>query len=539
MQPSRVRPSGRVATPSDKTPTARTETFAAPIDGWVTNENLALQGTTTALVLDNFWPTATGVEPRGGSEFRVSVPGAVRSIFEYRGGETPVFFAATDTAIYEFLPETPTGATLTNPEVSGQTSGSYIQLETQTDGGSYLTVVNGADHLQIYDGTDWQQVTDVSEPFSITGVDTRRLAHVWSYNNRQFYIERGSLNAWYLGINSVAGPAERLPLTGIFRRGGSLLFGASWSDDSGDDSSDRCVFVTDRGEFAVYQGDPSSAATWQFAGVYDIGTPLGPDAALAVGGDLIIATQTGLIPVSAAVQKDVGELELVALSRPIGNEWRRTAQLTGFGTPWRVEKWAERNMALVVPPMDAGAEPQAFVVNLETRAWARFLGWSMNDLRVLAGQLHFGGEDGRLLRGDTGGTDDGAVVSCSLCWAFTHLGAPGAFKTAHSMRGVFRHTTPFVAKLSVTTDYRTGFPTAPNSLQGQNGVATKWDVAAWDAASWAATNTDWSVSEKWEAVSGQGYALAAQLQVTSGATTKLGCELISVDLVFTTGDTVV
>jgi hypothetical protein len=47
----------------------------------ITNANLADQDQQSAVVLENFWPTETGIEPRGGTKHRVSVPSGVKSLF--------------------------------------------------------------------------------------------------------------------------------------------------------------------------------------------------------------------------------------------------------------------------------------------------------------------------------------------------------------------------------------------------------------------------------------------------------------------------
>lgn len=538
VSPARVRPQNRVATKSDKTPDHRVATLTAPVAGWVTNANMATQDQQSANVLEDFWPTTTGISPRGGSKLRVTIPNPVKSLFEYRAGAAKQFFVADENCIYPFSNTTLDGTELT-PDVSGQTSGDYSFLETQTDGGSFLTLVNGSDYAQIFDGVAWQQVTDLSSPFAVTGVDTRLLSHVWAYNNRQFFIQKGTMNAWYLGVNSVAGNATKLPLAGVFRKGGSLLFGASWSSDAGQDMNDRCVFVTDQGEFAVYHGDPSGANTWNFDGVYDLGEPLGSRAVMSVGGDLIIATKSGLTPLSAAVQKDVAELKLVALSRAIDPDWRKEVILAGTGDGWRVEKWASRNMALVIPPLQHTDRAYCFVVNLETRAWTKFTGWRVNDLHVLGEALHYGSDAGNVYQCDVGGTDDGELIPCRVCWAFGHLGAPGAFKVAHLVRGTFRHATPFASQFSVGVNYRPAFPAAPNTVIATEGVQADWDTATWDQDEWASELADWQISEKWETVAGQGHALAVQMQITSGTSYKLLCELVSVDLVYAGGSVAV
>ena len=532
---ARVRPQNRVPTHSDKQPSAHTKTYTAPVGGWVTNANLANQDQQSAVVLENFWPTETGIEPRGGTQHRVSVPTAIKSLFEYRAGGTDRFFAATDTSIYPFNPDS-TAETDLVAVVTGQQSGDYSVLEMQTDGGSFLTIVNGLDPLQIFDGTSWQQVTAASVPFSITGVDTSALSHVWAYRNRQFFIQRDSMNAWYLGVNSVSGQAEKLPLAGVFNKGGALLFGATWSSDSGAGMDDRCVFATDQGEFAVFGGDPIDG--WSMTGVYDVGEPLGSRAIMSVGGDLIIATKGGLVPISAAVQKDLGELKLASLSRAIEPDWRREAALSGRSFGWRLAKWESRNMAFIVP-LEAGVDRQhCFVVNLGTGKWSKFTGWRIRDLNILGDSLYYGDGSGNIFQGNIGGTDNGSLIECKACFAFDHLSSPGAFKQAHLVRGTFRHVTPFKAKFSVASDFSPRFEAAPNAAVDPQFQNSQWDVAVWDVSEWATDFSDYKLSEHWDCVSAQGHALAVQLQITSGTLYKLDCELVSVDLTYSVGGTV-
>lgn len=47
------------------------------------------------------------------------------------------------------------------------------------------------------------------------------LNYVWVYKNRLFFVEKDSLNAWYLPVDSIGGAAEKFPLGGVFTRGGS------------------------------------------------------------------------------------------------------------------------------------------------------------------------------------------------------------------------------------------------------------------------------------------------------------------------------
>lgn len=529
---SRQRTANRADTETDKQPSASSKLYTAPVGGLLTNVPLSMGDAQTALVLDNFWPTTTGIEPRGGSVLKYTLSSSVEAFFQYRAGSNPTFFAADANNVYQFDESTPDGTAL-SAVISGQTGSDYSYLEAQNDGGTFLTIVNGEDDAQIYDGTSWSALAISSTPT----VATSSFVHIWTYRNRTFFIEKATMNAWYLGINSVQGTAIRLPLAGVFNRGGSLLFGATWSSDSGAGMDDRCVFVTDQGEFAVYSGsDPSDPSDWQLNGVYDIGEPMGKNSLMRVGGDLVVATRTGLIPMSAATSKDPSQLKLSALSKNIDGDWRTAALISGFYSDWKIVKWNSRNMALVVPSGQAGDEPYCWAVNLETGAWSTFKGWAVQSIEVLADSLYFGDSNGNIYSADTGGYDNGQAFECKACFSFDHLGAAGAIKTAHAMKGTWRHNTDFVPKHTVSKDYSPSFGSAPSAAVIIDNGESNWDTSDWDLTFWGDGGSgSWNITEKWESISGHGETLAPQVQLVSAQDAKLGCELIGIDLIYSTG----
>ena len=101
------------------------------------------------------------------------------------------------------------------------------------------------------------------------------LTHIWKHANRLFFVQGGTMNAWCLPVHAVGGELVYIPLSGAMKRGGSLLFGASWSVDSGSGLDDKCIFVSDQGEVAIFSGtDPTSSTNWKQEGCYDISRPL-------------------------------------------------------------------------------------------------------------------------------------------------------------------------------------------------------------------------------------------------------------------------
>ena len=137
-----------------------------------------------------------------------------------------------------------------------------------------------------------------------------------------------------------SGAASTLNLTGVFTKGGWLgNHRHAWSSDAGDGLDDRIVFITNQGEAAVYSGSFADASNISFVGRFDIGSPpLGKNAFLSVGGDLIIMTEAGWIPMSAVVGTDEARLASVALTAQIEKLWRKMVADRG-SVPWQAIRW--------------------------------------------------------------------------------------------------------------------------------------------------------------------------------------------------------
>lgn len=507
------------------------QAFRSPTKGWVTNTNLAgnLQG--AAIVMDNWIPTQSGITVRGGFQEYADVGSdTVLSLFTYRISGVSKLFAADESKIYDITSTPSTG-------VTGQTSGYYSVQQMETGGGNYMYAVNGTDSARLYDGSTWTAITGISTP-AITGVTTSTLSAVWAFKNRLYFVQTGTMVAWYLGIDSIGGAANDMTLRGVFQRGGSLLFGATWSTDAGDGIDDYCVFVSDKGEVAVYSGDDPSASNWSLNGRYDIGgAPLGKNAFTRSGGDLIIATTDGLVPLSAVLQKDAIALSLAAVSLPIEKDWHDEA-LARITLPWEIERWPQKNMAVITNPVvDSTTAAQCFIVNLETGAWARWTGIAARCFANHNETIYFGSTAGKVFIMQSEGNDDGAVYTAKVAWHFADMGAPGAFKTAMQARAVFRSSVPFTPQLSCSVDYGQSFPSPPSSVS--DTTVSTWDSGLWDTVLWDGSTEATTTTTRWVSVNGAGSSHAPQVQITCGTTPVPDAELMVMHLTYNTGDVVV
>ena len=502
-------------------------TFPSPIRGLVLNENIAMPGPAGAKVLDNWICTTTGIKARAGTAAHVPLGSEIGAMFVYRTGAFERAFAATATAIYDV---TSPSATTPTAAVTGLTSGAWSDEQFGTAGGDFLYIVNGTDNARLYDGTTWTTITGVSTP-AITGVATTALSHVWSYASRLFFVEGGTMNAWYLPVDSIGGAAASFSLAGIFKKGGALLFGATWSLDAGDGLDDKCVFVSDQGEVAIYEGtNPGAAAEWRLAGVYNISKPLGPKAIMQAGGDLLIATQNGLVPLSQAIQRDVAALELSAVSAPIAPIWREKGFSLSAGN-WEIVKWPSENIMIVSQP--GIGENSCLVANLQTGAWSRFTGFNVKTLAFFNGFVYFGGTDGTVRRFQTGASDDDNVYTAVFIGSAEDMTAKGVEKTVAQMRATFRTSTEIEPYVSAKINYDE-IPSAPPSASTVIGEAPLWGFAVWGVSKWGGTPTA-TAKAFWRAVGRTGFVAAPEVQITFGGGVRPNVELVSIDATFHIG----
>lgn len=525
---------------------AQTRSWPAPRNGLVTNENLAQSAGNSARVLDNFFPTETGVRVRKGSAKHATLGGnPVKSMFGYVSSAlSRKLFAADASNIYDIT-------TVADPDiavtaaVSSLTNGDWSDVQIGTTGGDFLVVCNGADEPRVYNGTTWNTLSGAGFTVTISGATTSDWSQGFLHQNRLFFMKAGSLDVYYLPIQSLGGAAGLLSLKSVFQRGGQLLFGESWSIDSGSGADDRAVFVTTEGEVAIYTGtDPASSSTWNLIGRYQIGKPLSKHAWIRAGGDLLIATEDGVVPLSAVVSKDPAALELSAVSRNIEDLWR--AQYNARSSlSWSMLKWNAKAMGIISLPHtnldaslgDPSGQPIALVVNLETGAWCRFTGWDIQAMAMIGDQAYFGDINGVVYAMESTGFDDtsGYVAKCGFY--NDHSNSIGRFKTAHAMRGVFRASADFEPKFSIATDYNEDFPTAPDVAPATASTEALWDSGIWDESRWddAASATLQNEVTSWETVTGNGIVFAPQVQISQGQTRALDIEMVSLDALYHVG----
>lgn len=405
--------------------------------------------------------------------------------------------------------------------------GNFAPGETITTDTGQAVIAGVPSDVPLYSG-----ITFKNSP-ALTSSD---MSYIWIYKSRIFFVEKNSLNAWYLPVDQIGGEATRYPFGGIFGLGGSLLYGYTWSLDSGQAGglSEQCIFMSTEGEVAVFQGnDPSSAANWSKVGVYRIGAPLGEESFIRSGGDILVGTSIGLIPLSQAIQREIASLAPASVSWPIEEEWTKAVQQRGL-RGWKVEMWPETQMVFVSPPASA-SDFTLFVANARTGAWCRFTNWNVRTMHVFGGNLYFGTTEGRIYLANLSGLDDEEPFTGVYLPLFDDLGAPASIKVGKLGRAVVRSRTGVNAQIELQADYDMNLPTPPSAIAviGDN----VWGSAVWGEGVWTVDDPS-TIDQDWQSIGNMGYALALGVQITSGSISPLDAEIIRLDMSYTMGEAI-
>lgn len=502
--------------PVNRAVRAQTATFPSPIRGLNARDPLAGMKPTDALVLDNLLCRTSDLEVRKGRQtVATGFAASVRTLMPYTAvSGTQQIFAAAGTGIFNATASGAIGAAV----VTGLTESYWQSTQVANAAGNFLICCNGTDNAKIYDGTVWGNS-------AVTGLALTSIVQVAAWKRRLWYVEKNSLRVWYSAADAIAGALTSFTFSGIFRRGGKLLAIIPWTRDSGAGSDDLFVAVTSMGEVAIYQGtDPSAAATFALVGVYSLGTPVGTRFYTQYGGDVLLLTSEGLIPLTKYIQSETID-RTVALTDRI--QQSLSTDISSYGTTqgWEVHVHFDATFLFINVPAGTGTAYQ-YAMNLITGAWSRFL---------IGGALTWAVQGNTLFMGDatqtynawTGGVDVAEAISYWMIPAFSYFRAPTQQKVFGLSRVLFEADTPPLFRWAFLGDFDLTYSFVPLFAAANSG--NLWDVALWDQGSWDALTT---YSKLWHALAGVSYAGTQVIYgVSAGSTTRI----ISIDYTYEVG----
>lgn len=390
-------------------------------------------------------------------------------------------------------------------QVTSLTNNRWQHLNfTNSSGTAYLLCYNGADKPQYYNGSSWIAIDSGSTP-SITGVTTTNLISAAVHKRRLWLVEKNSLKAWYLPVDSVGGTVNALDLSGVAQRGGYIMSINTWTLDAGYGMDDYWCAITSEGEVIVYSGvDPSSASTWSLVGVWRLAEPIGRRCSMKYGGDLLIIARNGLVAMSKALISPDNSPGL-ALTDKIREAVSDAIETYADNFGWEIELWPMGDMLLMNVPVQTGDLQEQYVMNILSGAWARFTGIEANTWEVMGTELYFGGEG---YVGKFGGVfaDNGTNINGTIRQAFSYFKSRGQLKQWKMIQPVFQSDGEPGILVGLNIDFDAGTPDGSISFNPiQAGI---WDSGTWDTSTWGGGLT---VTANWESVSGIGYCASLNM----------------------------
>jgi hypothetical protein len=457
---------------------ARQGVIQAPTGGWDASSPLAAMPKDRAVELTNWFPQPGYIEVRRGCNYHawdlVSDTTPVVSLMPWAGmASAGKLFAGAGTIIYDVTTEG-----IGTSSDTGWTNTQFQWTNFVNSGGTYLYIVNGANDPKHYNGSAW------ATP-SLTGATPANMININVHKKRIWFIEKNTTKAWYLATDAIAGALTSFELGSNFKMGGYLMAMGTWTRDGGSGSDDYAVFISSRGEAAVYQGtDPAAANTWALVGVFQVPAPIGRRCFANYGADLALLTIEGVYPLSQLFSVDQSQVRGVALSQNIQTEFNAKARDNSALFGWEICVYPRGTRMIVNVPNTEFDDSDQYVMNTLTGAWAKFQGQHANCWCVFRDKLYFGGNDGAVYEGDTGSADVATPISATAQCAYQAFSSPGTLKRFTAMQGLITSSQGSQPSLGISVDFEETSDMSISSSVGSSGIAL-WDQAEWDDADWA------------------------------------------------------
>jgi len=499
---------------------SQTVTVAAPIGGWNARDALGAMEPLDAVTLQNFWPGTNSVILRNGyTKHATGLPAQVQTLMAYSSGTANKLFAVSDGKIYDATSAGAVGAAA----VSGLTNSKFQYTNITTPAASYLMAVNGADKLRTFDGTNWHKDGD-GAPYDITGVDSATCSNIVIFKNRIWLVQTGTLKAWYLPVNSIGGAAVALDMTSVFQYGGYIMAGMTWTLDAGYGVDDYLVFITSNGEALVWRlTDPTTPTGISQIGLYKVGAPIGRRCYTKFGGDLLIITQDGVVPMSGALQSSRLDPR-VSITNKIQYAMSTAISTYGANFGWQLLYYPKENQLILNVPYGEG-EQQQYVMNNITKSWCNFTGWYANCWELHIDDPYFGG-DGYVGLAWNGNKDDTSDIEGFGLQSFQSYGTALQKQCKMIRYHLQSNGTPAVFG-NVNVDYNLADESA--QLNFSTSVYGIWDAGLWDSAIWGSGLVP---SADWQGATNIGYTFAPLIKT---ATQGIQLQWVATDLVFEAG----
>lgn len=372
---------------------------------------------------------------------------------------------------------------------------------------------------------------------TVGGVDPATLAFVTVWGNRVWFVARDTANAWYSGINSLYGTLTKFPFGARFRAGGDLRGLFNWTIDGGSGVQNSLVAVSGGGDVAIYQGtDPAQASSFALKGVWSLGgggVPFGRRIATDYGGDLLIMSSVGVIPLSKLTQGNPIFDRSQYATQKISNLFGQAAYAGRGLKGWTVRLHPQDNTLMINVPHLDGTTYQ-LVMSLNTKGWSIYRDLpTVTSMEAWTGDLYFGTSDGRLCKNT--GYLDAVTLAAPTAFKAIQFEVLTSFQNLESQRYKRIHLIrpQFISQggapgFSVGARFDYDFTELPTVSAQPSNSGNVWGTGKWGTATWSG---DYAPSKEVRGTTGAGVAAAIIVRGTATSRTSL----VGIDVIFDQG----
>lgn len=489
---------------NQKKSVVRTCTFNSPTEGWDASSALAAMGPLRAIQLKNWFPQPGYVEVRRGYQLHcrvASVSTPVESIMPWTGLTTQALFAAAGGSIYNATTSSATA------DVTGLTEDRWQWTNFSNSGANYLYIVNGADSARHYNGTAW-----ATPSITASGITSADFININVHKKRIWFVQKESTKAWYLATDAISGTATSFELGSLFTLGGYLQAMATWTRDGGLGPDDFAVFISSRGQCAVYQGtDPASASTWELVGVYDLPAPIGRRCFTKMGSDLLLLTVSGVLKLNVALREGKEGLSASLVSDRINPAMNSAARSYKDNFGWDMTVYPKGTRLIVNIPTSELTTAAQYVMNTLTGAWCEFDNHDACCWGVWRERVFFGAANGAVYEADQTCVDVLDPIVATGQTAYQAPFSPGSLKRVTMVQPLVLTSGTARPSVAVSSDFSEAASLSTPS--GAIAATARWDEAVWDTAVWGGGS---AYVNDWTSATALGRWLSVKFQGTTG-----------------------
>jgi hypothetical protein len=476
-------------------------TFPAPVEGWDSSSALASMPALRAIQLKNWFPQPGYVEVRRGYQLHcraASTATPIESLMPWTGLTTQALFAAGGGTVYDVTTSSASSG------ITGLTEDRWQWTNFSNSGANYLYIVNGSDSARHYNGSAW-----ATPSITASGITSADFININVHKKRIWFVQKESTKAWYLATDAISGTATSFELGSLFGLGGYLVAMGTWTRDGGLGPDDFAVFISSRGQCAVYQGtDPATATTWELVGVYDLPAPIGRRCFCKMGGDLLLLTVAGVLKLSVALREGKEQLSASLVSERINPAMNSAARSYKDNFGWDMTVYPKGTRLIVNIPTTELSVAAQYVMNTLTGAWCEFDNHDAVCWAVWRDRLFFGAGNGAVYEADQTCVDilDPIVATGQTAYQ-AHFGL-GSLKKFNMVQPLVLTSGTARPSVAISTDFSEA--TQLSTPSGAIAATALWDEAVWDTAVWGGGSSyvnDWTSPTalgRWASVKFQG-----------------------------------